>query len=284
MRPQNNNFSKYLMQYKIIFSDIDGTLLNSERQLSPSTISTIKQLKEKLPVVLISARMPAAMRHLQADLEIENQPIIAYNGGLILVDGKPISSTTIPFPTLQALHNFNQELDCHLSLYHADEWYVPGQDQWTAREIHNTKVHPIEKSNEAVLHDWEKEGKSPHKIMAMGTEAKIDTIRDFLDDRFGNELHLYRSKPTYLEIANKEISKLTAINHLLENHFQCSSKDCIAFGDNYNDVEMIKGVGMGVAVGNARKEVLEVANVITAAGIEDGVAKSLREIFKLGTS
>lgn len=172
-------------------------------------------------------------------------------------------------------------MNCHLSLYHSDEWYVPGQDQWTEREVHNTKVKPVIKSNEAVLHDWKKENKSPHKIMAMGTEAKIDAIRDFLGNNFGNELHLYRSKSTYLEIANKKISKLTAITHLLDAHFKCSSKDCIAFGDNYNDVEMIKGVGMGIAVGNAREEVLEVANVITAAGIEDGVAKSLNEIFKL---
>lgn len=272
------------MPYKIIFSDIDGTLLNSDKVLSPSTISTIKQIKQKLPVVLISARMPAAMRHLQADLQIEDQPIIAYNGGLIMVEGKTLSSTPIPFSTLQELHNFNKKINCHLSLYHKDEWYAPGKDEWTAREEYNTKVKAQIKSNEAVLGDWEKENKSPHKIMAMGTETKIDAIRDFLQKNFGNKLHLYRSKSTYLEIANKEISKFTAINHLLEVHFKCTTHDCIAFGDNYNDVEMVKGVGMGIAVGNARQEVQDVARVITAAGIEDGVAKSLKEIFKLENS
>jgi len=71
------------MKYKIVFSDIDGTLLNKERQLSTSTISEIKKLKNKIPFILISARMPAAMRHLQKELEIEELPIISYNGGLL---------------------------------------------------------------------------------------------------------------------------------------------------------------------------------------------------------
>lgn len=269
------------MQYKIIFSDIDGTLLNKERALSPATIETLKHLKDRLPVVLISARMPAAMRHLQQDLNIEDQPIICYNGGLILVDGKPVSSTVIPFDILAELSGFNKEINCHLSLYHNDEWYVPQQDRWAAREESNTRISPKIKSNTEVLEKWKAENKSAHKIMAMGTEEEIDAIRDFLLKEFPDQLHLYRSKTTYLEIANKDISKFTAIRFLLDNHFNLAPKECVAFGDNYNDVEMVKGVGMGVAVANARKEVLDAANLITDAGIDDGVATSLKKIFQL---
>lgn len=224
--------------------------------------------------------MPAAMRHLQKDLDINQQPIICYNGGLILVDGKTVSSTEIPMNTLEKLCDFNKNMNCHLSLYHSDEWYVPQNDQWAAREEHNTKVKPEIRSNSDVLSSWKKENKAAHKIMAMGDEAHIDEIKNFLFQNFPNQLHLYRSKPTYLEIANKEISKLTAIKFLLKNHFDLNLKESIAFGDNYNDVEMIKGVGMGVAVGNARKEVLEVANIVTQSGKEDGVANSLKELFK----
>ncbi|SHN03094.1 hypothetical protein SAMN05878281_3152 [Salegentibacter salegens] len=267
--------------YKIVFSDIDGTLLNHDRELSPTTISTIKNLKNKLPFILISARMPAAMRHLQADLEINEQPIICYNGGLILVNGGAINSTEIPLNTLEDLCEFNQKMNCHLSLYNSDEWYVPQYDQWAAREENNTKVKPEIKSNNEVLSAWKKDNKGAHKIMAMGDEAHIDKIKDYLSENFPGQLHLYRSKPTYLEIANKEISKLTAIKFLLKNHFNLTPEQSIAFGDNYNDVEMIKGVGMGVAVGNARKEVLEVANIVTQSGKEDGVAKSLKELFKI---
>lgn len=269
------------MQYKIVFSDIDGTLLNHDRELSPATISIIEQLKNKYPFVLISARMPAAMRHLQADLGINEQPIICYNGGLILVNGEVISSTEIPLNTIENLADFNKNMNCHLSLYHSDEWFVPQYDQWAAREENNTKVKPGLRSNQDVISEWKKDNKGAHKIMAMGDEAHIDAIKDYLTKEFPEQLHLYRSKPTYLEIANKEISKLTAIKFLLKNHFDLTTEQTIAFGDNYNDVEMIKGVGMGVAVGNARKEVLEVANIVTQSGKENGVANSLKELFKI---
>ena len=97
------------MKYKIVFSDIDGTLLNKERELSPLTIQTIKEVKKQVPVVLISARMPDAMYHLQEELDIRESPIIAYNGGLVLVNDQPISSVEIPMDMLKAIHQFNTE-------------------------------------------------------------------------------------------------------------------------------------------------------------------------------
>lgn len=268
--------------FKIIFSDIDGTLLNADRDLSEYTVETIKKLsKADIPFILISSRMPAAMKHLQKKMDIEHLPLISYNGGLILIDGKPVSSTEIPLEILQKLHEFNKDIDVHLSLFHNDEWYVPRDDFWTQREINNTKVQPEFKSNQDVLKKWQQENKGAHKIMAMGEEEKIDAIKEFLLQNFPDKLHLYRSKPTYLEIAPKAISKLTAVQHLLDNHFRFPLSQSMAFGDNYNDVEMIRGVGMGIAVGNAKPDVLEVAHMVTTPGKEDGVAKSIVEILKI---
>ncbi|TBW28384.1 HAD family hydrolase [Gramella sp. KN1008] len=267
--------------FKIIFSDIDGTLLNADRELSDYTIETVKKINGQIPFILISSRMPAAMRHLQEKMNITHLPLISYNGGLILVNDKPVSSTEIPVRILEELHNFNKQDDVHLSLFHNDEWYVPRDDFWTQREINNTKVHPEFKSNEEVINKWQGEDKGAHKIMAMGKEEKIDAIKDFLEGNFEEDLHLYRSKPSYLEIAPRSISKLTAIEHLLENHFKLPLSQSMAFGDNYNDIEMLKGVGMGIAVGNAKPEVLEIAHMVTTPGKEDGVAKSITEILKI---
>lgn len=268
--------------FKIIFSDIDGTLLNAERDLSNLTIETIKKLnKANIPFILISSRMPAAMRHLQKKMEIEHLPIISYNGGLILVDGKTVSSTEIPIEILEHLHDYNLDHDVHLSLFHKDEWYVPRDDFWTQREINNTRVHPEFRNNKEIIEKWKSEEKGAHKIMAMGDEEKIDKIFQFLSEKFPEKLHLYRSKPTYIEIAPRAISKLTAIEHLLEKHFRIPLSQSMAFGDNYNDIEMLRGVGMGIAVGNAKPEVLEIAHMVAASGKEDGVARSITEILKL---
>lgn len=268
--------------FKIIFSDIDGTLLNAEKDLSEYTIETIKKLRgEDIPFILISSRMPAAMRHLQQKMDIGHLPLISYNGGLIIVDNEAVSSTEIPVSIMEELHDFNQEHDVHLSLFHKDEWYVPRDDFWTQREIKNTRVQPEFMKNSEVIQKWKKEEKGAHKIMAMGKEERIDEIRDFLKNNFPEDLHLYRSKPSYLEIAPRSISKLTAVEHLLNNHFRLPLSQSMAFGDNYNDIEMIKGVGMGIAVGNAKPEVLEIAHLITTPGKEDGVARSITELLKI---
>ena len=269
------------MTYKIVFSDIDGTLLNKDRQLSTLTKSVFRALQKKVPVILISSRMPQAMIHLQEDLHIAHQPLICYNGALILVDGKEISSTEIPFPILQKLQDFNLGVDCHLSLYHKEEWYVPEMDHWARREENNTGVSPKVLSPPKVLEKWEKEGNGAHKVMGMGEESQVDQIEKYLFENFKNELHLYRSKPTYLEIASKKISKLSAVDTLLKDHFGLERKEAIAFGDNYNDYDMLKEVGMGIAVGNAKPEILKIAKEITLHGKEDGVAKSLQKLFNL---
>ncbi|WP_109300555.1 Cof-type HAD-IIB family hydrolase [Aquimarina sp. AU474] len=264
------------MPNRIVFSDIDGTLLNPERELSAYTISEIKRIKNTTPVVLISSRMPSAMTHLQEELQITNQPLICYNGGLIIVDNKPTHSTYIPVDIIDALSGFNKDQKVHISLYYNDNWFVPEMDYWANREANNTKVQPTVKPIQNVIKDWKNSGKGAHKIMCMGEEAYIDNVFDFLKNNFNETLHLYRSKSTYIEIAHKSISKLTAIEILLNTHFNIPISDAVAFGDNYNDVEMLKAVGVGVAVANAKPEVLEIANVITSAGKEDGVAEYIK--------
>jgi Cof subfamily protein (haloacid dehalogenase superfamily) len=267
--------------YKIVFSDIDGTLLNKDRELSPLTLQVIRQLQKEVPVVLISSRMPQAMQYLQQELHIAHQPLICYNGAQVIIDGEIRSSKEIPWQTIDALHTFNKTLDCHLSVYNDTDWFVPTMDFWAKREENNTKVTPVVRPLAEVLQDWEPSEKGAHKIQCMGEPEKIDAIEKFLAGHFPGQLHLYRSKDTYLEIANKDVSKLTAIKLLLSSHFKFSLEESIAFGDNYNDYEMLKAVGLGIAVGNAKTEILEIAKQVAKHGKEDGVAISLQQLFNL---
>ncbi|MHA6281207.1 Cof-type HAD-IIB family hydrolase [Salinimicrobium sp. CAU 1759] len=269
------------MSYRIIFTDIDGTLLNKERQLSTLTKKVFQQLQKRLPFVLISSRMPQAMEHLQEELHISHQPLISYNGAQIILNGETVVSKEIPWEILDALHTFNLEKNCHISLYNDRDWYVPQMDYWAKREENNTRVAPTVKTTEKVLQDWKPLKKGAHKIMCMGEAEKIEAIEEFLLKEFKNQLHLYRSKPTYLEITNRDVSKLTAVEFLLNSHFKLSLEETIAFGDNYNDYEMLEAAGMGIAVGNAKPEILKIARKITHHNTEDGVAKSLQELFKL---
>jgi len=267
------------MSYQLICSDIDGTLLNKDRELSKATIEQVQRVSP-IPMVLISSRMPKALRHLQQEFGNVSAPLIAYNGGLVLDQNRVLHSTFIKNEVLAEIINQCSTTSIHLSLYHADEWYVPAMDYWAKREENNTKVTPTVKSYDAVLSSWTKEEKGAHKIMCMGDADEIDALYKALEIAFPNEIMLYRSKDTYIEISHKDISKKTAIEVLLKYYYTNISMDkVIAFGDNYNDIEMPKAVGLGVAVGNANYEVLKVADAVTDTNKNDGVAKAIKEFL-----
>lgn len=264
---------------KLICSDIDGTLLNKDRQLAVKTIQEIKRLKD-IPFILISSRMPKAMLHLQQELDITHLPMIAYNGGLIIHNGKVLDTTEIENEVSKEIANFCANTQIHLSLYHHDEWFVPQMDYWAKREQNNTKVTPFVKLPLETITTWEKENKGAHKIMCMGDEKEIDNLISFIKENFNKTIIGYRSKPTYLEISHKSISKKTAIETLLKSNYpNIELKNIMAFGDNYNDIEMLKYVGIGIAVQNAKEEVLAVANHQTETNKNNGVALFLEKYF-----
>jgi Cof subfamily protein (haloacid dehalogenase superfamily) len=272
--------------FKAIITDIDGTLLNAERELSPLTLEVLTEAGKGLPLILASSRMPAAMRHLQAQLGVLHHPLICYNGGYVIdfpEDGseapRVLHSTFIPLDACKAIHRLAEGTDVHVSLYHADEWYVPAQDQWAAREANNTKVQPTLADFEEVFADWDNRQIGAHKVMCMGSEEGIDRIAAHIAESFPDSLVGYRSKPTYLEIAHKSISKRTALELLLAEKYPFALHDIIAFGDNFNDMEMLEAVGLGVAVGNAKEEVKAIANQIAEPGKEDGVAKTVKRLL-----
>ncbi|MFN2262355.1 MAG: Cof-type HAD-IIB family hydrolase [Psychroflexus sp.] len=270
------------MMYKLIALDIDGTLLDKSKRVSLQTINAIKAVSATSKIVLISSRMPNAMRHLQEALSIADMPLVAFNGGLVLHGNDILSHTGIDFKTFRDVLDLNKDLNLHLSLYHNDEWYAPQEDHWSRREVANTKVEPVFKSNESVYKDWRPYNKEPHKIMCMGVEHKVEEFYQRLKDNLEDKLHLYRSKPTYIEMAPHAISKLSGLIVLTNKLYpDIELKDILAYGDNYNDVEMIDKVGLGVAVENAKDEVKAVANEITKSNLEHGVAVHLQKLFDL---
>lgn len=271
------------MKAKIVFSDIDGTLLNSERAVSDFTISEVKRItKQGIPFVLVSARMPKQMYYLQEALGILNTPIIAYNGAVVLDSEKILQSTEMPLNIIEDLIFYNENYadnQIHISLYHLDKWYAPFKDKWAEREANNTKSEPEIMPNHQVLSLWKSENKGAHKIMLMGEVEVIQPAFDYLNKKFSDQLHIYRAKDTYIEIASLEISKLTGIKNLLQQKYPFSLEEAMAFGDNYNDIEMLENVGFGVAVENAHKEVKEAAKFSTLHHKEDGVAHFISNHF-----
>ena len=214
---------------------------------------------------------------------IEHEPLICYNGAYVLNGTREIASTEIKTEHVADIHRMVREKDVKLGLYYKTEWYVEENTERVRKEIRYTRATPHFKDTRSTLSDWKNRKIGAHKIMLMGTERSADAIFPILTEHFGKDVRLYRSNDTLIEIAPRTVSKLTAIKLLLKEDE--SLADVIAFGDNFNDIEMLKHCGYGVAVGNARKEVKAIADTVALPNHEDGVARfieknRLRDCFK----
>ncbi|MCM4173724.1 HAD family phosphatase [Arenibacter sp. TNZ] len=263
------------MDFKILCSDLDGTLLTFKDNVSDFTIAEIKRIKKHLRIILVSARMPQSMTYIQKNLGIENEPIICYNGALVLHGSKVLFSTFIDTKKIASIYDMANDVGIRLGLYSKEEWYVEIDSERVQKEIKYTKTLPTFRDTKKTIQDWTDRKMGAHKIMLMGNKENTDGLFPLLQKKFSETLNLYRSNDTLIEIAPKSVSKLTAIKLLLQEH-ECLN-NVIAFGDNYNDMEMLQNVGRGIAVANAREEVKRIASDLTLKNSEDGVAHYIKQ-------
>lgn len=263
------------MSFKLLCSDLDGTLLSTKSDVSSFTINQISRIKERLRVILVSARMPQSMTYIQEHLGIEKQPIICYNGALIYQEAEETFSETISFEALEKVYTLSEELNIRLGLYYQREWYVEMTSERVQKEIDYTRAYPVFRPTSETLADWKSRSVSAHKIMLMGTKTTADAIFPKLMKNLSEEINMYRSNDTLIELAPRNVSKLSAIQSVLGPHETMA--DVISFGDNYNDIKMLEHSGLGIAVENAREEVKALADAVTLRNTEDGVAHYIKQ-------
>lgn len=118
----------------------------------------------------------------------------------------------------------------------------------------------------------------PTKIIIINNCLPVlQQMETHLQQRFSGQLYITRSKPNFLEIMNKEATKGRALQAVSE-YFSIDRREVMAIGDSYNDIEMLKWAGVGVAVGNAPPEVQKYADYVTTSNDEDGVAAALQHL------
>lgn len=162
-----------MKKYKAVFSDIDGTLLNSKHQIPENTRKKIKQINQNgIPYVLVSARMPKGMTAIRAELEAKS-PMICYSGALVVdEEDRPIYSVAMPQEVAMKLCRRVYELNSKISvnIYTNDEWLVKDKKEyWAAQESDITGVIPQEVSFED-----EEVYKEVHKVLCMGDKKEGD--------------------------------------------------------------------------------------------------------------
>lgn len=267
---------------KMILSDIDGTLLNDEADLLPSTITGLKKAAAQgAQIVLASARSPKGMFGLAQQLGVHST-MIAYNGALTAATDAADHLTVmeqqpIPLAAAQAVQKVVAQRwpEASLNIYTNNDWYVEQVAAWEEQEADGIGYQPTI----TPLATWLATPQTPiHKLMIMAPASTISAIEPLLKSPEFADLDVYRSKPTYLEIVATGVSKAAALKKLLVDE-KVATKQTMAFGDNFNDVAMLQTVGIGVAMGNAPQAVKDAADIVTLDNNHDGIAKVLQVYF-----
>lgn len=270
---------------KLLVLDIDGTIAGLSNQIRQPVIEAIAQVQDRgILVAVATGRMfCSALRFYQA---IGGElPLICYNGALIqdfktdkihqhLPISIPLAGTVLDF--LDQPH-YRDQITIHF--YIDDCLYVRAMGKDTCKYLERTSapVRLVKDLKESLTVE-------PTKILALSEnldlidELAADLCVTFTQD----QLHFTKSTPTFLEITHPQANKGLAVQYLAETLLGLDAENVMAIGDNFNDLEMLKYAGMGIAMGNAPAPVQKIANWIAPSIEEDGVVAAITEFLAMG--
>lgn len=265
------------MQYRMVFCDIDGTLLDSAHRIPQGTGRKVRELyRAGIPFILVSARMPSGIFPLQRELGIK-APVVCYSGALILNEyGGAVKAIGI-----------NRERALSIDQYIKTEWSRICRsayccDDWISDNIHNRWIVQEQSITAAVpteggLSDPALQKKPIHKLLCMGEPGQIAGLAEALKENFSG-ISVSRSKDTYLEIMDAAVSKSGAVRYLC-SEYGIPIEATVSFGDNFNDVDMLLATGTCFAMGNAPEEVKRQAKNVTLDNDHEGVLAGLNQLI-----
>lgn len=255
---------------KLIAVDVDGTLLNSNNEISEKTKDALIRAGEAgHKVVIVSGRPTAAVIHIAKELEFEK-----YGGSITnFKTGEVISNHTLDLNLAKKILAETKDLPLEIIIPKEDYIISDRQNKFLDYERDLLKV-----DTEAVEDLRENIDFSPNKIIFASDPEILEEYLPFLSDTYGATTAQVRSQRIYYEIMPQGLSKGESLLEI-SNYYGIDQKDIIAFGDELNDETMIEVAGTGVAMGNAVEKIKEIADYITLSNDEDGIAYYLEKFI-----
>ena len=266
---------------RAVFSDVDGTLLNSGHRVTPRTAEWIRKLGEMdIPFVIVSARSPSGIYPIMKRNGFRSA-LIAYSGALIMdEDRNVLYNRQIPRDLAAGIERFFNEkkrsdksFDMSWCIYSADDWISP--DRSDPRIMREEQIVEAQ-SREGTVEDLAP-GAGVNKFLCICAPGTILEIEKEVKKNFP-EVEAVKSSDILLEIMAKGISKADALERYCA-HLGITPQETIAFGDNYNDVGMLEAAGISCVMGNAPEEILRRFPLHTADNDHDGIAEALEQLF-----
>lgn len=268
------------MKYKLLVLDVDGTLLNDEREISKRTLAALLKVQQMgVRIVLASGRPTYGLMPLAKTLELGNYGgfVLSYNGCQIIKaqNGEILFERRINPEMLPYLEKKARKNGFAIFTYHDDTLITDSPDnEYIKNEalLNNLKIIREDEFSTAI--DF-----APCKCMLVSDKEKaLIGLEQHWEKRLAGTLDAFRSEPYFLEVVPCGVNKANTLGALLE-HLGVTREEVIAVGDGVCDVTMLQLAGMGVAMGHSQDSVKVCADYVTASNEEDGAALAVEKLI-----
>lgn len=254
--------------FQAIVSDLDGTLLNSQGELSRETIQVLEDFhQDGVTVMVATGRFDTDARRALTGLSF-NPVIVSCNGAMIKGSESCAQFTQcLPITLSESLLNRVIDLPFHITVFSEKGWHMIEENPFFEEYITQSGLTCDYITEEGI------KSIEALKILLQGSEEQVNHYCMILKEEFGEHTNICKSSPNTIDIVMKGLSKAEAIKHFLSKK-GITMNDVVAFGDAMNDLEMLQQAGEGVVMGNAMHELVKAIPQCTRtrSNDENGVA------------
>ncbi len=256
---------------KMLVLDIDGTLTNSKKEVSPATLNKLIELQEKGHIVVLASGRPTpGLMKVAKTIHLEEYGgyLLSFNGAKILnlKTGEIVYQKVLDNSLIKDLYKYAVLEDMGLVTYESD-CVITGtriDDKMTLEaRINGLELKAVDDFVNYVDFDVNKCLFTSDEDHALERELHLANL-------YERQASIYRSEPFFIEVMPVGVDKAASLDILVKK-LGMSVEDVIACGDGFNDMSMIKYAGVGVAMANAQEVVKEAADIVTASNDEDGL-------------
>ena len=273
-------YENKISSFRMVAFDMDGTLLGSNHQLSERTIAAVQMIASKgMLVLLATARMASAVKNHLDKLGTPGL-IVAHNGALVkdVKTGQIYHHQTIPKSVVAEILDLLEAKETVIHFNCDDEIYLTTPNPYSDRYSQELQVTLKYISSLKHLE------KTPTTILVIDRKDALEELLMTLSAKFRGEIDCvlvpWQSNIWRMQFLPPNTSKGKGVLQVAKR-LGVKPEEIISFGDNYNDMEMIQSVGLGIAMGNAVPDLKQVADFVTLSNREDGVAMALEALFGL---
>lgn len=264
MMPDNNSIA-------MVISDIDGTLITSNHEVTDATKAAAAKLYERgIELSLASSRPPRSIVPLAESLALRG-PFAAFNGALVVKrDGEVLARSVISPATIACVKAIADEFHLGVWVYDEQDWWAAWRDAFVDREEHTSGFSPrIDGYSNRIT-------QGANKLTVVGKPENVAQAEQRVLGELANEVSASRSKPRFLDVTSHGIHKGSVVVRLAEL-IGIPSQRVAVIGDGPNDVEMFKHAGVSIAMGQAVDEVKEAAGCVTTSNDDEGWARGIEQ-------